>query len=80
VDEVHQTGVVLEDAHWVLSPTMNPVDIQFELHQGSPLADDVQNVRAVIPGELDVVVVVIQADVGLGKPTGHLVAPAAKIE
>ena len=80
VDEVHQAGVVLENADRVFSAAMNPVNVEFEPQQRRPLADDVQNVRAVIPGELDMVIVVIQADASLGKPGGHLVAPAAKIK
>jgi hypothetical protein len=78
--EVHQAGVVIENAHRVLSAAMNPVDIQLELHQWSALPDDVQDVLAVILGELDVVVVVAQRDALLGKPGGHLVAPAAEVE
>src|SRR5215204_3222055 len=80
MDEIHQAGVVLENAHRVLSAAMNPVDIQLEPHQWSTLPDNVQDVFAVILGELDVVVVVVQGDALLGKPGRHLVAPAAEIK
>ena len=63
VQQTDGAGILLDELNGVLAAAVDPVGIQLEAHGGSILAEDVQQVLAVLQlHELDVVVVVVQVD------------------
>ena len=73
VDHGGAAGVLFQGPDRVQAAALHPVDVDFHAHGRGVLGDDVQHVLAVELRELDVVVVVVQAEALLLQPLRVLV-------
>jgi hypothetical protein len=79
VDHGGAARVLLQGPDRIKAAALDPVDVDFHAHGRGVPGDDVQHVRAVELRELDVVVVVVQAEALLLQALGVLVGPLGEI-